>query len=354
MGSDDEYDEQVEEVEEEEVEEEPAASDEEHEEDTTLTRPPDEALDYDVVYEDEEGNTHSPQYRYSQCTGKKKALFVGINYFNSSSELRGCINDVQNISAFLVEHHGFEWGENIRLLTDDQNDPDLRPTAKNIMEGMMWLVEDAEPDDSLWFSYSGHGMPVRDEDGDEDDGQDECICPCDMDETGVYITDDVMHHLLVKTLPEGCRLTVLMDFSTFLSSILLMAPASNPDLAAEGQAGLFIERHDRDAAIESAREVIEQVLNKEKPDIPTYTKTSVADVIAFSGCLDNQTSADAQEAGKATGAVSWAFKTALTTLPEQTWGALLQNLHTLLEDKYTQKPMLTTSHPLDTKYVFYV
>ena len=32
----------------------------------------------------------------SSCTGNKKALLVGINYFGQSGELRGCINDVNS------------------------------------------------------------------------------------------------------------------------------------------------------------------------------------------------------------------------------------------------------------------
>lgn len=40
--------------------------------------------------------------------------------------------------------------------------------------------------------------------------------------------------------------------------------------------------------------------------------TSPADVISWSGCKDTQTSADATEAGEATGAMSWAFITSLT------------------------------------------
>lgn len=33
----------------------------------------------------------------STCDGNKKSLFIGINYFGSKAELRGCINDVTNI-----------------------------------------------------------------------------------------------------------------------------------------------------------------------------------------------------------------------------------------------------------------
>ncbi|KAH8976545.1 hypothetical protein EDB86DRAFT_3024953, partial [Lactarius hatsudake] len=42
------------------------------------------------------------------------------------------------------------------------------------------------------------------------------------------------------------------------------------------------------------------------------TRTSPADAISWSGCKDSQTSADAVEAGSATGAMSYAFITALT------------------------------------------
>lgn len=39
--------------------------------------------------------------------------------------------------------------------------------------------------------------------------------------------------------------------------------------------------------------------------ITKQTRASAADVVSFSGCKDNQTSADAVEGGEATGALSW-------------------------------------------------
>lgn len=41
-------------------------------------------------------------WQYSQCTGAKKALLVGINYFGEQGELKGCINDVHNVRKFLI------------------------------------------------------------------------------------------------------------------------------------------------------------------------------------------------------------------------------------------------------------
>lgn len=48
-------------------------------------------------------------------------------------------------------------------------------------------------------------------------------------------------------------------------------------------------------------------------EVRKQTKTSPADCIQWSGCKDSQTSADTSEAGKATGAMSYAFITALST-----------------------------------------
>ncbi len=45
--------------------------------------------------------------------------------------------------------------------------------------------------------------------------------------------------------------------------------------------------------------------SKEAEEYTRTTKTSPADVISWSGCKDSQTSADTQEAGRATGAMSY-------------------------------------------------
>ena len=49
---------------------------------------------------------------------------------------------------------------------------------------MNWLVRGAQPNDSLFFHYSGHGSQQQDHDGDEVDGTDETICPVDYKDAG--------------------------------------------------------------------------------------------------------------------------------------------------------------------------
>jgi hypothetical protein len=98
--------------------------------------------------------SHGFSFQYSQCTGRRKALLIGINYFNQRGQLRGCINDVRNMSSYLVENFGYK-REDMVILTDDQQNPMSQPTKQNILRAMHWLVKDARPNDSLFFHYSG-------------------------------------------------------------------------------------------------------------------------------------------------------------------------------------------------------
>jgi len=75
-------------------------------------------------------------------------------------------------------------------------------------------------------------------------------------------------------------------------------------------------------------------------------------VIQFSGCKDDQKSADTTEGGEATGAMSWALREALTRQPNQSYASLLVNVRELLAARYSQKPMLSASHPIDTSLKF--
>ena len=55
---------------------------------------------------------------------------------------------------------------------------------------------------------------------------------------------------------------------------------------------------------------------------------------------------DANIAGQATGAMSWAFITSLKKNPQQSYVQMLNNIRDELEGKYSQKPQLSCSHPL--------
>ncbi|XP_030967183.1 metacaspase-4-like [Quercus lobata] len=135
----------------------------------------------------------------------KRAVLIGCNYPDTKAELRGCINDVKRMHQCLVDKYGYS-EEDINVLIDT-DESYTQPTGKNIRRALKDLVRSAEPGDSLFVHYSGHGTRLPAETGEDDDtGYDECIVPCDMN----LITDDDFRDL-VDQIPEGCRLTIVSD-----------------------------------------------------------------------------------------------------------------------------------------------
>ncbi|KAI0714343.1 peptidase C14, caspase domain-containing protein [Cerioporus squamosus] len=306
---------------------------------------------------------HQLFYQYSQCNGKKKALCIGINYVGQSAELKGCINDARNVSQFLQEVWGYRQ-DDIVMLTDDATNPRQIPTKDNMIQAMRWLVNGAQPNDSLFFHYSGHGGQTKDLDGDEADGYDEVIYPVDFEYAG-HIVDDMMHDILVKPLPPGCRLTAIFD-SCHSGSVLDLpyiysteGKIKEPNLAAEAGQGLLsavtsYARGDMGGVFSSVSGLLKTATGGgQRAEKKTReTKTSPADVITWSGCKDSQTSADTFEAGQSTGAMSFAFMTVLRQNRQQSYQQLLINIRAILKAKYSQKPQLSSSHPMDTSILF--
>ncbi|CAG8556227.1 15532_t:CDS:2 [Dentiscutata heterogama] len=281
--------------------------------------------------------TQEVQYLKSDCSGHKRALLIGINYIGTKFKLEGCINDVKNIKEFLINHFKFKESE-IVVLTDEQHDQSRIPTRENILKEMKALVANAQPHDS------GHGGQQIDTDGDEEDGYDETIMPLDFQTRG-QIIDDEMHHILVDGLPAGCRLTVVFD--SCHSGTVLDLPyvysthgkVKKPHIIQHAiNAGIkYIQGDREDAKTVTAQALSEQKIRRKNLE----TKSSPADVIMFSGCKDEQTSADASGSGPATGAMSHALITTLRQDSHQTYHSLLNNIRDILRDKYSQKPQLS-------------
>ena len=88
-------------------------------------------------------------------------------------------------------------------------------------------------------------------------------------------------------------------------------------------------------------------------EITAQTRSSQADVIMFSGCKDNQTSADTNVSGYgATGAASYAFINAVRNNPNLTYIQLLNIMRDTLAGKYSQKIQMSTGFPTDMNIPF--
>lgn len=104
-----------------------------------------------------------------------RAFLIGINRYQiAGGDLRGCVNDVKDLSAALVEFHGFKKRDIVLLV-------DRAATKKAILAGIRKLVRDSKKGDVAVLHFSGQGSNVPDDDRDETDGRDEILCATDLD-----------------------------------------------------------------------------------------------------------------------------------------------------------------------------
>jgi hypothetical protein len=159
----------------------------------------------------------------------------------------------------------------MQVLTDDMRGT-AAPTRRNMEAAMQWLVQGAQPGDVLFFHFSGHGAQEEDPNGYEEDGMNETILPVDFKAAGM-LTDDHIAELMVRHLPEGVRLTAVMDCCHSGTGLDLPYTWTGRGWREETN--------------------------------PFHT---LGDVQMFSGCEDDDTSSDASTAyGAAGGAMTTAF-----------------------------------------------
>ncbi|KAK0462344.1 caspase domain-containing protein [Desarmillaria tabescens] len=248
---------------------------------------------------------------YSESPGRKRAVCIGINYLGQGDELHGCILDARNIRDFLIRRycHGYKT-DDIRMLTDDT---ETKPTKKNIIAAMSWLVQGAGPADSLFFHYSGHGDQTDDQNGDEVDGKDEEIICFD---SAPFIDDDI-HKVLVDPLPPGCKLTALFD--SCHSGTILDLP-------------YIYDSHGRP-----------------RRECTLPGTDSLANVICWSGAKDDQQCFDSTQGG----VMTQAFIKSLEEKPKQSYRGLLHSMRKIVERRHpNQNLQLTSSRQMDTNMEF--
>lgn len=135
------------------------------------------------------------------------AIAIGINQYQYFQPL-GCGSaDAEVLRGFLVEQAGFP-EEQCLLMTDSSvpmGDKPTLPTKNNILQ----LLEDLaanfwEPEDKLWFFFSGYGISY--------DGQDYLI-PIEGDSQRVKETGIEIRQLMQTLQVSGLEVLLLMDFN---------------------------------------------------------------------------------------------------------------------------------------------
>ena len=257
----------------------------------------------------------------------KKALLIGINYPGTSSELKGCWNDTYAVKDMLIANMGYR-EQDIITMTDEKEGGSMKPTAMNIMSQLGQLVIGAYRNrlDEIWIHFSGHGVSVKDRNGDEKDGKDEAIVPMDYATSGV-ITDDLIYRYL-RYIPESCKCVCFFDCC---------------------HSGTILD-------LKYSHELGKKRLEDIKYNIIENPSSSLkGQIMLFSGCKDMQKSMGYLEDKRQwIGAMT---NSLLNTLKSQnfdiTLKTLIQGMNLfMLNNKFTQVPQLSTSFEITNTTLF--
>jgi hypothetical protein len=263
----------------------------------------------------------------------KRALLIGINRYQiDGADLRGCVNDVKDLSAALVEFYGFS-KKNVSVLTDGA------ATKKAMEAGIKALVRDSKKGDVAVLHYSGHGSNVPDDNDDEADGRDEILCPTDLDWKDP-LRDDWLRSTF-DGLRDGVSFTAIMDCCHSGTNTREFLP---PDAPVKQR---YLPSPWGLVAAESGRSLPRKVLSELRKSPPAARKARDivnADLpeLLITGCRDTQTSADAFINGRYNGALTYGLVTAI----RKAKGKLTyQDLHdrvsaVLKQKKFDQVPQL--------------
>ena len=278
---------------------------------------------------------------------RKKSLLIGINYVGSDHQLNGCHQDIANMAEFLT-YRGYADAARSRIVLSDSahvapSSP-YYPTAHNVLAAMDWLV--CEPNCICFLHYSGHGGQIRDVDGNRSTGVDDSIVPVDFEQRG-QISSTILHEQLVTRLALGCTLFVVMDCCHSGSAIELPFVYRSD---ADGNVNLLDNLRTGAHLVREASHLVQGGFSFDKFGEAQHLFAGATDffrglkhmgeqeeeglagdefvgqygseqklVTMFSGCRDDQTSADAHIGRGNVGAMSWAFLETMKRTPNPTY-----------------------------------
>ncbi|KAF8511520.1 caspase domain-containing protein [Gautieria morchelliformis] len=298
-------------------------------------------------------------------THLRRGLLVGVRYNGVEPAVEGAHDDVDDMKEFLVHHHG--WREEDILVLKDDGTSNQQPTRDVIIAEMHNLVRDVCAGDVLFLQFSGHGGQIPDMNGDENDGFDEVIYSCDR----YPIVDDLMHDILVKPLPAGCRLTAIFDCcssGTCLDlPVTVLSSISEKDSNSYASPKAVIDKSGSgvvSAELVTSPPLLEGSLLLEHSQHPPSYEASCpspltsrwrhteGDVIMWSSCQDSEWSYEvlARKDHKMKGAMTHAFIECLSLEAQErlTYRQLLDALHEMLFLwGCPQRPMMSSAHHIN-------
>lgn len=268
---------------------------------------------------------------------KKRALLVGINYVGTGNQLRGCINDSNNMNAFLTSK-GFT---DIKMVLEKE------ATTSGIKAALEWLVADTAPGDVIVFHYSGHGSQLPS--NNEPDGFEEIICPIDLNWTDRVITDDTLRTIFDKV-PNGVNTTVILDCCH--SGTMLDQTESLNDTKLKEIDGIPIpatrnaKKKKGDRYLKPPAKILKKLADRELV-MWEASRDVNATALLIAGCQADQTAADATIDGQAQGAATAAMLKLAKENPQISYKNLVNNMvDYMAQNRFTQIPQLDGAYSL--------
>jgi hypothetical protein len=201
-----------------------------------------------------------------------------------------------------LEKFGFN---RFNVITDNTS---VKPTKQNIIREFKNLITSSSAGDILFFYFSGHGTYTYDNNGDEIDKRDEMIVSSDLQ----GVVDDDIKLILSNYMKEGVTVVGLFDSCHSGTMFDLKYNYMNSD---------NYDKYTENEKVTECR----------------------GNVLMISGCMDSQTSTEANIGNKLQGAVSWSFIESVKEKPSLSWRELLQSMRDNLKSSgFTQIPQLST------------
>ncbi|BAY96218.1 peptidase C14 caspase catalytic subunit p20 [Tolypothrix tenuis PCC 7101] len=278
------------------------------------------------------------------------ALLVGIdNYPQPIKSLKGCVNDITAIQAYLKNQIAGEWQlREPRILTNEQ------ATRAAIIDGFQNYLCQAGSEDIALFYYSGHGGQEKAPEEFwhlEPDRLDETLVCYDSRTPGNYdLADKELRYLLFQVAKKNPRVIVILDSCHSGSGTrdipqgVRLAPEDTRDRPLSSF--IFAE----DASFTNLL-LTASAVNKKK----TGLELPKGRHILLAACRDDQYAKEYQgDDNQTRGAFSYFFLKSL----EQTNGSLsyldlARNIEALVKGKFSdQVPQLEATNPEDLKASF--
>ncbi len=228
----------------------------------------------------------------------RRALLVAVSAYPPDSGFDEPLASSRDLKLMrhALRRRGFE---PIKELTDSN------ARAADLRKAWRELIDETRPGDVVVVHYSGHGVTLEDQDGDEIDGVDEALAPYGAHrevargDPSAYIRDDALQLMLRELRRKaGARGHVLATFDSCYSGTVTRGGGSGASRGGRGAPRTAHARRDQDRGGMDA--------HREQDD------EGLAPFVVLSAAASDQPAREARVGGQNVGSLVWAFTSALT------------------------------------------